>query len=136
MLSNGWEFPCICTKPPNERFIKIIESPETTGYQQATILFSHIPPGGTTGMHTHPDNDEIMYFVGRGETVLEGGRHKLETDSVLVVPRGVEHQCTNTSPTETLKLFCVFIPALKPSGPLLELVESTKKFLQEQKKIQ
>ncbi|PKL58520.1 MAG: cupin domain-containing protein [Firmicutes bacterium HGW-Firmicutes-14] len=131
MLSEGWKYPAVHIEPPNERYIKIIESPEITGYENATILFSHIPPGGTTGLHTHPDNDEIMYFVGRGEAILDGKRSALETDSVLVAQRGVEHQCINTSKTETLKLFCVFVPALKISGPLEKLAEETKKFLQE-----
>lgn len=134
MLTQGWKLPSLRIDPPNERFIKIIESPETTGYRNATILFSHIPPGGTTGMHTHDYNDEIMYFVGRGEAVLNGKREILETDSVLVVEKGIEHQCINTSKTDTLKLFCVFVPALKITGPLESLAEETKKYLENEGK--
>ena len=61
----GWEFPSFKTAQPNERYLKIIMGPETTGYEDCTVFFSHIPVGGTTGMHTHGTSDELMYFVGR-----------------------------------------------------------------------
>lgn len=126
---NGWEFPSVKAEPPKERYLKLIACPETTGYDTATVLFSHIPPGSATGMHTHPDSDEIMYCVGRGECTIDGEKVKLETDSVIVVPKGVEHECRNTSETETLKLFCVYLPPLKLSELLLGLVKETKEYL-------
>ncbi len=53
----------------------------------------------------------------------------IEEDSVLVVKKGIEHEARNVSPTETLKLFCVFIPPMKLSPALTELAEKTKEFL-------
>ena len=126
---NGWEFPSVKAEPPRERYLKLIACPETTGYDTATVLFSHIPPGSATGMHTHPDSDEIMYCVGRGECIIDGEKVKLEADSVIVAPKGVEHECRNTSETETLKLFCVYLPPLKLSELLLGLVKETKEYL-------
>lgn len=126
---NGWQFPSVKAEPPRERYLKLIACPETTGYEKATVLFSHIPPGSTSGMHTHPNSDEIMYCVGRGECVIAGGKVKLETDSVIVAPRGVEHECRNTSETETLKLFCVYLPPLELSELLLGLAQKTKEYL-------
>jgi len=126
---DGWEFPSSKADPPNERFLKLILSPELNGYKEATILFSHIPPGSSTGMHTHDANDEIMYVVGRGEGQVGDEVAKLETDSVIYAPRGVTHECRNTTKTETLKLFCVFIPAIKPSALLEKLTETTKEYL-------
>ncbi len=128
---NGWEFPAVKIAPPRERYLKLIACPETTGYEKATILFSHIPPGNTTGSHTHPDSDEIMYCVGRGECTMNGEKVKIETDSVIVAPMGVEHECRNTSGTETLKLFCVFLPPMKLSEPLAALVPETREYLKE-----
>lgn len=55
---DGWDFPSVKAEAPNTRYLKIIMSPEVTGYERATILFSHIPPGSSTGVHTHPV-DEI-----------------------------------------------------------------------------
>ena len=76
---NGWELPSVKADPPRERFLKLISSPETTGYDKATVLFSHIPVGSGTGVHTHPDSDEIMFFVGRGEGAIGAEKFKLET---------------------------------------------------------
>jgi len=126
----GWEFPSVRVEPPRERYLKLITCPETTGYELATVLFSHIPPGSATGVHTHPDSDEIMYCVGRGECIIDGEKIKLETDSVIVAPKGIEHECRNTSETETLKLFCVYIPPMKLNELLTELAKKTKKYLE------
>ena len=115
--------------PPTERYLKLIACPETTGYETATVLFSHIPAGSGTGKHTHPDSDEVMYFVGRGEGLMDGKMVKLETDSVIIAPKGVEHECRNTSETETLKIFCVYIPPLKLNELLTGLAQRTKEYL-------
>jgi mannose-6-phosphate isomerase-like protein (cupin superfamily) len=53
----------------------------------------------------------------------------LETDSVIVVPAGVEHECLNTSDTEMLKIFCVYIPAFELNELLTEAAEKTKAYL-------
>jgi len=126
---NGWEYPAIKAEPPRERCLKLIACPETNGYDKATVLFSHIPPQSTTGTHTHPDSDEIIYFIGRGEGILAGEKVKLETDSVMIAPKGVEHECRNTSATETLKLFCVYVPPLKLLPLLTELAQKTREYL-------
>ncbi len=125
----GWEFPAAKVDPPSERYLKLIACPETTDYETATVLFSHIQAGSGTGKHTHPDSDEIMYFVGRGECLMDGKAVELETDSVIIAPKGVEHECRNTSETETLKIFCVYIPPLKLNELLTGLAQRTKEYL-------
>ena len=126
---DGWAYPAIKGEPPSERYLKLIASPEVNGYGGATVLFSHIPPGSTTGMHAHPDSDEIIYFIGRGEGTIEGETVILKTDSVMVAPKGVEHECRNTSNTETLKLFCVYIPPMTLNETLQGLAKTTREFL-------
>jgi mannose-6-phosphate isomerase-like protein (cupin superfamily) len=127
---DGWDFPSVKAGPPNERFLKMIMSPEIGNYQGASFLFSHIPPGSSTGTHTHT-SDEIMYVIGRGESRVGDEVSKLETDSVIFAPKGVEHYCQNTSATETLKLFCVYIPSLKPSPLIDELHDKTREYLKD-----
>jgi mannose-6-phosphate isomerase-like protein (cupin superfamily) len=80
-------------------------------------------------MHTHPDSDEIMYCVGRGECIMGDERTKIEMGSVIVAPRGVEHECRNTSQTETLKLFCVYLPPIKLNELLTGLAQKTREYL-------
>lgn len=128
---NGWKYPSVQANPPNARFLKIIMSPEVNGYKEATVLFSHIPPGSSTGKHTHT-SDEIMYVIGRGESLVGKEVTNLETDSVIFAPRGLEHECRNTSETETMKLFCVYIPPLKLSLLLERLINKTKEYVTRQ----
>lgn len=126
---NGWNFPSIKAEPPRERFLKLIASPQTTGYKTATVLFAHIPPKSTSGPHAHDDCDEVMHIVGRGEVTIDGETVELETDSVIVAPRGIPHECRNTSETETLKIFCVYIPPINPNKLLVDLAKKTKEYL-------
>ena len=74
-----------------------------------------------------------MYVIGRGESLIGKEVTELETDSVIFAPRGLEHECRNTTKTETLKLFCVYIPPLKPSPLLEELINKTKEYVTRQK---
>ena len=126
---DGWEFPSVKLDPPNTRFMKMIMSPEVNSYNKATVLLAYIPPGSSTGRHTHPGDEIICIIGGRGEGYVGDEVTKLEADSVILAPRGVEHECRNTSETETLKLFCVFIPPLEPSPLLEKLIEKTRKYL-------
>jgi mannose-6-phosphate isomerase-like protein (cupin superfamily) len=125
----GWEFPSAKAEPPRERFLKLIACPETNGYEKATVLFSHIPPRSTSGRHTHPHSDEVMYCTGRGECIIDGETENIETDSVIIAPKGAEHECRNTSETETLKLFCIYIPPIELNELLSELAEKTRDYL-------
>jgi mannose-6-phosphate isomerase-like protein (cupin superfamily) len=127
---NGWEFPSVRVEPPTERYLKLIACPETTGFELATVLCSHIPPKSSTGTHTHLDSDEIMYCIGRGVCIIGDERIKLEADSVIVAPKGVEHECQNTSETDTLKLFCVYVPPLKLNPLLAGLAKKTREYLE------
>lgn len=128
-IYNGWEYPAVKADPPVERFLKIIISPETSGYKEATVVLAHIPPGSSGGLHTH-GCDEIMFVSsGRGEGIVGAERGKIETDSIVLAPREVEHELKNTSETETLKIFCVYVPTIKPTPILEKLITKTKKFL-------
>jgi len=125
-VSKGWELPSVKAGPPAERFLKMIFSPEVNDYENATVLSVHIPPGSTTGMHAHADSDEIIYFLGRGEATLGEEKVKIENDLVILAPKGVQHEARNTSDTETLKAFCVFIPPLKPTELLAKAAQMSR----------
>jgi mannose-6-phosphate isomerase-like protein (cupin superfamily) len=122
-------FPAYHVGPPDERFARLIMSPETTGYATNSVFLAEIPPGGAIPDHTHPENDEIMYFVGTGEGLCDGKRFPLTTDSVMLAPRGTVHGIWNTSATEPLKLFCVFVPAQPPQERFKDLTRRTIEYL-------
>ncbi len=128
-VCDGGEFPSVKVDPPNTRSMKMIMSPEVNSYNEATVFLAYIPPGSSTGRHTHP-GDEIIYIVGgRGDGYVADQVTKIAADSVILAPGGIEHECRNTSETETLKLFCVFIPPLAPSPLLEKLAVKTNQYL-------
>ena len=115
---------------PHNRVLKTLMSPELGNADEHTVLISIIKPGANTGVHEH-DADEFMYVAtGHGEAVtLENGEEKVEEvrpDSLIFAPEGEKHDVKNTG-DESLKLFCVYHPALNPSGKFLESIEIQKK---------
>ena len=118
-----WEIDGVKVPKPNERVLKIVMSPETTGTKELTLLISIISPNSTTGSHTH-DVDEIMYIAhGRGLFISGGERVSIQTDQVVYAAKGQVHEVKNTS-EETLKLICVFYPPIKTNGYLKKAVEA------------
>lgn len=130
-LYHAAQYPTMHVPPPNERLARVLMAPETTGYETNSIFLAVIPPGGAIPDHVHPNNDEIMYCVGTGEALVDGVRSPVSTDSVILAYRGVVHGIWNTSPIDPLRLFCVFVPAIKE--PRFEdLMRRTSEFLQGQ----
>jgi len=128
-LYHAQQYPTMHVPPPNERLARVLMSPETTGYQTNSIFLAVIPPGGAIPDHTHPDNDEIMYCVGTGEALVDGVRSAISTDSVILAYKGVVHGIWNTSPIDPLRLFCVFVPAIKEAR-FEDLMRRTREFLE------
>ncbi len=123
---NIWEIRGFTVPKPFERTLKVILSPETTGTKELTFLVSIIPPNSTTGPHIHEAN-EIMYVAsGRGVSLTNDKKSAIQLDSVIFVPKNVEHEIKNTG-EETLKLICVFFPPLKPEGNLRRAIDLAKK---------
>lgn len=126
LFIKGWQVPGVEVPPPNKRFLKVVMSPEVTGTQQLTLLYSIIGPGYTTGVHTH-DVDEFQYVAtGRGESTVGEEKSLVEMDTVIHAPAGVSHEVRNTG-DETLKLICFFVPPLKPAGYFEKAIEAAKK---------
>ena len=118
-----WKINGVRVPKPNERILKIIMSPETTGTQELTLTASLIPLSSTTGSHTHESN-EIMYVAhGRGEFILNGKSTPVQADQVAFAPKGSTHEMRNAG-EETVKLICVFYPPLKAEGYIKEAIEA------------
>ena len=59
---------------------------------------------------------------------LMEGEVEVHPDMLVYAPAGVKHEMKNTS-DETLKLICVYVPALKASGYFEEAEKKAKEFL-------
>ncbi len=128
MIVKVWEVPGYKVPPPNERLLKILMSPELGNTDKATVLVSMIPPGGTTGLHTH-EVDEFMYVAsGRGTQTIEGKQLPVEPDTLIFAPADVPHEIKNTG-DDMIKLVCFYVPPLKPSPTFQKAIEAAKKAL-------
>lgn len=93
-----------------------------TGPHSQLVLMS-LKPGEEIGMEVHPDNDQFFRFEqGQGKVVIDGNEYQVSDGSAIVVPAGAEHNVTNVSETEDLKLYTIYSPAHHQDG----LVRATK----------
>ena len=97
-----------------------------TGKHAQLVLMS-IPPGGDIGEETHPDIDQILFFVkGKGEAIIEGKPAPLGKGDAVFVPAGTLHNFKNTG-EEDLKLYTVYSPPQHPDGTIHETKEEAEK---------
>ena len=111
------------------RQVRLVVSPETTGESRLSIVHTTVPAGALSEGHVHPDYDEYIYFDIGGAVILDGVRHEIPPMGLVHARAGVNHECVNLSPDQTLTLFCVFVPPLKPYGAYPALIEKTKRYL-------
>lgn len=127
MVTKITDIPGVKVPAPNERVLKVLACPELGRAGDFTILISIISPGYTTGLHAHAV-DEYMYVVtGQGKSICRDEASEVGPDFFIFAPRNIEHEIKNTG-EETLKLFCVFAPALKPAGYFQEAIAAAQKY--------
>lgn len=93
-----------------------------TGRHSQLVLMS-LQPGQDIGLEVHAENDQFFRVEsGQGLCVIDGHEYRLSDGSAVVVPAGAEHNITNTSLDEDLKLYTIYSPAHHKDG----LVRATK----------
>ena len=81
------------------------------------LVLMTIGVGDEIGLETHDDVDQfIRVESGEGKAILGGREHALEDGSVVVIPRGTEHNVVNVSKSEPLKLYSIYTPPEHPDG--------------------
>ncbi len=85
----------------------------------AQLVVMALGPGEDIGLETHTDVDQfIRVEAGRGTVILDGKALSapLEDGSAVVIPAGTEHNITNSSRNEALKLYTIYSPPEHPDG--------------------
>ena len=83
------------------------------------LVVMTLQPGEEIGLETHDDGDEFFRVeAGEGEALLDGERHPLHDGSIVVIPAGVEHNISNTSASEPLRVYTIYTPPQHPDGTL------------------
>ena len=99
----------------NNNFRKVLF---TNSHSQVVLM--SLKAGEEIGIESHPDNDQILYFVeGHGKAIVSGSEHEFKAGDVVDVPAGAQHNFINTG-SEPLKLFTIYAPAHHPEGTVHE----------------
>jgi len=98
----------------NEHFRQVL----FTGPKSQLVLMA-LRPGEEIGLETHPDTDQfIRVEAGEGQAVIDGQTIELRDGTAIVIPAGAEHNVTNLSSTEMLKLYTIYTPPEHPDGTI------------------
>lgn len=92
-----------------------------TGEYSQLVLMS-LKPGEEIGKEIHKGHDQFFRIEsGEAEVLIGDETMKASADDAIIVPSGVEHNVTNVSETEDLRLYTIYSPAEHADG--LEQVE-------------
>lgn len=92
MPTNDDVFDLVAATKANEDFRRVLQ----TGDHLQVVAMT-IPPGGAIGAETHPDHDQVLFFVeGHGEAVLDGQSTPVNPGQFVFVHAGVHHDFRNT----------------------------------------
>ncbi len=130
-VTDIYSLPAVECGSDIKRAIRLVASPQTTGEDRIMIVHTTVPPLGISEGHTHPHSDEYIMFSIPGKAILDGKEYDVPKTGVVHAKAGVVHECRNTSETETMELYCVFVPPFEPYGIYPELIAKTKAHMEE-----
>ena len=97
----------------NTYFRQVLETGKNT-----QIVVMSIPPDGEIGEETHPNTDQVLYFVqGEGKAILDGVEQNVKKDDIVLVKQGTKHNFINTGSVD-LKIITAYSPPHHPEGTI------------------
>jgi hypothetical protein len=100
----------------NNNFRKVLYT--TNGLQ---LVLMTLKPGEEIGAEIHPENDQFFRFEsGKGKVMIDENFYEVEDGSVVIIPKGANHNVINTSDTEALKMYTIYTPAHHKDGVIHE----------------
>ncbi len=76
------------------------------------LVLMSLKPGEEIGAEVHPENDQFFRFEsGKWKVLIDESVYEVEDGSVIIVPKGSNHNVINTSDTEELKMYTIYTPA-------------------------
>ncbi|MDS0223021.1 cupin domain-containing protein [Haloarcula sp. S1AR25-5A] len=104
--------------------LKWMNAPNVTGSEGFSAGVVVLEPGKGHERHTHPDSEEILYFLsGEGEQTVADEERSVSAGEMVYIPSGVEHSTINTS-WEPLRFIAVYCPP-GPEAEIRDLDEAT-----------
>lgn len=85
------------------------------------LVLMALKPGEEIGAEIHHENDQFFRFEsGKGKVMIDENFYEVEDGSVVIVPKGANHNVINTSETEALKMYTIYTPAHHKDGVIHE----------------
>ncbi|MBB1543804.1 cupin domain-containing protein [Candidatus Gracilibacteria bacterium] len=107
----------------NNNFRKVLYT-----LQGMQLVLMSLKPGEEIGAEVHPENDQFFRFEsGKGKVLIDESVYEVEDGSVIIVPKGSNHNVINTSDTEELKMYTIYTPAHHKDG----VIHATKAIAEE-----
>ncbi len=81
------------------RFHRWTHYTETDAPPFTVIAETEMAPGARVGLHTQPDQQELLYILeGRGSFTLDGSTHEVEAGDAILARAGTHFGLSNPSP--------------------------------------
>ena len=107
----------------NNNFRKVLYT-----LQGMQLVLMSLKPGEEIGAEVHPENDQFFRFEsGKWKVLIDESVYEVEDGSVIIVPKGSNHNVINTSDTEELKMYTIYTPAHHKDG----VIHATKAIAEE-----
>lgn len=76
------------------------------------LVLMSLKPKEDIGFEVHSENDQFFRFEkGQGKVIIDDNEYLVSDGSVVIVPKGSNHNIINTSETEELKMYTIYAPA-------------------------
>lgn len=75
------------------------------------LVVMSLLPNEDIGVEIHDDGDQFIRIEsGEGKAIVDGQEYILADGSAVIIPAGAEHNITNTSGENKLKLYTIYSP--------------------------
>lgn len=99
---------------PSRGFITSKVTPDNSPYDDFASGIQVLEPGGSVVKHAHRSSHELIFvYSGTGYIDMDGTRHEVKQDSMVVPGRGVQHAIVNTGEDQLRMLWVIFPPGLQ-----------------------
>lgn len=96
--------------------------------EHSQIVVMSLKPGEEIGEEIHGENDQFFRFDGgEGTVIINETTYSVTDGDAVIVPAGAKHNVINSSATEDLKLYTIYMPAHHKDGVVRATKEEAEK---------
>lgn len=121
-----WEEEGVTVPAPYHRHIRVMLAPDRRDTPEITFSQVLLYPGSRTEAHAHDRPELIVVIAGKGLSLIDGQKIRIEPEMALWILANEIHQIVNDT-DETLNLLTVFTPAYSAEDLLGNIMKAAAK---------